>query len=73
MTHILHLDASARGDASHSRQLSGEFVQAWLQAHPGDTATYRDLGHQPIPHVSEEFIGAMYTPLRRGLPHRPRP
>ena len=62
MTHILHLDASARGDSSHSRQLSGEFVQAWLQAHPGDIVTYRDLGHEAIPHVSEEFIGAMYTP-----------
>lgn len=68
MTHILHLDASARGDASHSRQISGEFVQAWLQAHPGDTVTYRDLGHQAIPHVWEEFIGAMYTPADSRTP-----
>lgn len=68
MTHILHLDASARGAASHSRQISGEFVQAWLQAHPGDTVTTRDLGHQAIPHVSEEFIGAMYTPAEARTP-----
>ncbi len=68
MTHILHLDASARGEASHSRQISGEFVQAWLQAHPGDTVTHRDLGHQAIPHVSEEFIGAMYTPAEARTP-----
>ena len=68
MTHILHLDASARGDSSHSRQISGEFVRAWLQAHPGDTVTSRDLGHQPIPHVSEEFIGAMYTPAESRTP-----
>jgi len=68
MTHILHLDASARGAASHSRQISGEFVQAWLQAHPGDTITHRDLGHQAIPHVSEEFIGAMYTPAESRTP-----
>jgi len=68
MTHILHLDASARGAASHSRQISGEFVQAWLQAHPGDTVTHRDLGHQALPHVSEEFIGAMYTPAESRTP-----
>ena len=68
MAHILHLDASPRGDSSHSRQISGEFVQAWLQAHPGDTVTVRDLGHQAIPHVSEEFIGAMYTPAEARTP-----
>jgi FMN-dependent NADH-azoreductase len=32
MIHTLHLGASARGEASHSRQISGEFLQAWLQA-----------------------------------------
>ena len=70
MTHILHLDASARGGASHSRQISSEFVQAWLQAHPGATVTRRDLGHQAIPHVSEEFIGAMYTPAEARTPEQ---
>lgn len=68
MAHILHLNASPRGSASHSRQISGEFVQAWLQAHPEDTLTVRDLGHQAIPHVSEEFIGAMYTPAEARTP-----
>jgi len=68
MSHILHLDSSARGGASHSRQISGEFVESWLQAHPGDTVTSRDLGHQPIPHVTEEFIGAMYTPAESRTP-----
>ena len=66
LTHILHLDASARGSSSHSRQVSGEFIkawlQAWLQAHPGDAVTHHDRGHQAIPRVSEEFIGPMYTP-----------
>lgn len=70
MSHILHLDASARGGSSHSRQISGEFVEAWLQAHPGDTVTSRDIGHQPIPHVTEEFIGAMYTPVDSRTPEQ---
>ena len=68
MAHILHLNASPRGSASHSRQISGEFVQAWLSAHPEDTVTVRDIGHQAIPHVSEEFIGAMYTPAEARTP-----
>lgn len=68
MAHILHLNASPRGSASHSRQISGELVQTWLQAHPEDTITVRDLGHQAIPHVSEEFIGAMYTPAEARTP-----
>ncbi len=68
MAHILHLNASARGAASHSRQISGEFIEAWLQAHPGDTVTTRDLGHQSLPHVSEEYIGAMYTPAEARTP-----
>jgi FMN-dependent NADH-azoreductase len=70
MTHILHLDSSARGDASHSRQISREFVQAWLRAYPGDTVTYRDLGHQTIPFVTEEFITAMYTPAEARTPEQ---
>ncbi len=63
MTHLLHINSSPRGTASRSHQISGEFVQAWLQAHPGDTVTVRDLSHQAIPHVTEEFIGAIYTPV----------
>lgn len=68
MAHILHLTASPRDTGSHSRQISGEFVQTWLQTHPGDTVTVRDIGHQNIPHVSEEFIGAMYTPAEARTP-----
>lgn len=62
MTHILHLDASARGSASHSRTVSAELVAAMQAADPTATVTYRDLGHQDIPYVTEPFIGAMYTP-----------
>ena len=62
MTHILHIDSSARGSDSHSRTVSGELVEALKAANPGVTVTYRDLGHQELPYVSETFIGAMYTP-----------
>jgi FMN-dependent NADH-azoreductase len=62
MTHILHLDSSARGSSSHSRTVSGELVAALKAADPSVTVTYRDLGHEAIPYVSETLISAMYTP-----------
>ncbi len=68
MTHLLHIDASHRGDRSHSRRLSGEFIQAWKQSHPGDTVTYRDVGRNPVPHVDETWIVASYTPLEQLTP-----
>lgn len=48
MSHILHLDASARAERSISRTLSYEFLTAWKDAHSDDALTYRDLGHQSI-------------------------
>lgn len=68
MAHLLHLTVSPRGAKSHSRQISSEFVQAWLQAHPGDTVTLRDIGRQDIPHVTEELIDAFYTPAEHRTP-----
>ena len=65
MTHILHLDSSARGAGSHSRIISGELVAAMQAADPSTTVTYRDIGHQDLPYVSEAFIYSMYTPAEQ--------
>jgi FMN-dependent NADH-azoreductase len=61
MTHLLHLDASPRGERSHSRRMTREFVEQWQQAHPNDTVAYRDIGRNPIPHVDESWIAAAFT------------
>jgi FMN-dependent NADH-azoreductase len=61
MTQILHIDSSPRGDRSVSRMLSREFVEAWKATHAGDTVMYRDLGHDPVPHVDENLIAAMFS------------
>ena len=53
MAQLLHLDASPRGERSHSRKLSKAFIGSWLAAHPGDTITYRDLCHHPVPLVAQ--------------------
>ncbi|GAA6615671.1 FMN-dependent NADH-azoreductase [Scytonema sp. NUACC26] len=62
MAHILHIDSSPRGERSFSRKFAAEFVSAWKNAHPGDKVTYRDLGHNPVPHVDESWIAAAFTP-----------
>ena len=68
MAHLLHIDSSPRGDRSHSRRMTREFVEAWQQAHPNDTVTYRDVGRQPVPHVDEPWIVAAYTPEEQRTP-----
>ena len=68
MTHILHLDASPRGDRSVSRTLSKEFMNQWKMAHPNDTITYRDIGHYPVPFVNEDWIAAAFTPPDQHTP-----
>jgi FMN-dependent NADH-azoreductase len=62
MSHILHLDASPRGERSISRQLSREFVEGWKRLHPGDSLVYRDVGHNPAPHVTEAWVVGAFTP-----------
>jgi FMN-dependent NADH-azoreductase len=68
MVHILHIDSSPRAERSYSRKLSYEFVTAWKTAHPEDTLTYRDLGHNPVPHVDEPWIAAAFSPPEARTP-----
>jgi FMN-dependent NADH-azoreductase len=68
MAHLLHLDASPRGERSHSRRMTRELIEQWKQAHPGDTVIYRDIGRNPVPHVDEPWIAAGYTPPEQRTP-----
>lgn len=68
MAHILHIDSSPRSERSYSRTLSYEFITTWKTAHPDDTVTYRDLGHNPVPHVDEAWIAAAFTPKQARTP-----
>ncbi|MEU4812485.1 NAD(P)H-dependent oxidoreductase [Nocardia fluminea] len=66
MTHLLHLDASARTN-SLSRRLSAEFVQAWRDAEPGGTYTYRDLAAEPVPFIDEGWTELCDAVLAAGV------
>lgn len=68
MAHLLHINASPRGERSHSRRMTKEFVEQWKQQHSQDTVTYRDIGHHPVPHVDEPWIAAAFTPPDQHTP-----
>jgi FMN-dependent NADH-azoreductase len=63
---LLHIDSSIKKDASVSRELTARAVRNWLAAHPGGTVTYRDLGAEPIPHLTDA------TGLARAIPAEQR-
>ena len=69
MTTLLHIDASARPGSSgavphgsHTRRLSARFVERWLARRPDTEVVYRDVGREPPPPVSGEWIHAAFTP-----------
>lgn len=69
MATVLHIDSSARpGNSaesrygSHTRRLTARFVQRWRAVRPQDTIVYRDVGQNPPPPVTGEWIHAAFTP-----------
>lgn len=72
MTHILHIDASARpgiagtdNHGSHSRHLTYRFVSQWQSSRPQDTVTYRDIGQNPPSIINHDWIASAFTPEER--------
>jgi FMN-dependent NADH-azoreductase len=62
MSTLLHINSSVRSSGSVSRQLTAEFIQKWQAAHPEYKVVGRDLASQPVPHLTEQTIGAFFTP-----------
>ncbi|VCU70258.1 FMN-dependent NADH-azoreductase 1 [Pigmentiphaga humi] len=56
---VLHLDSSATGDASISRELSAAVVQALRQADPSLRVAYRDLVAQPPAHLDGKLLQSL--------------
>ncbi|GJL77457.1 MAG: FMN-dependent NADH-azoreductase [Nitrospinaceae bacterium] len=62
MTTILRIDVSARKERSLTRGLSQRFIDEWLKQRPADEIVQRDIGLNPPPAVSENWIAAAFTP-----------
>lgn len=58
---LLHLDSSALGTQSVTRELSAAAVARWQDAVPGLEVTYRDLDTQPLPHLTGPVLGKADT------------
>jgi len=49
---LLHIDSSALGAHSVSREISAAIVEAWKRNHPDTEIIYRDVAANPLPHWS---------------------
>ena len=56
MTKVLIIDSAATGDASVSRRLTSDFAAELRQRDPSASIVHRDVGRDPIPHLTEETV-----------------
>ena len=70
MPTLLHIDSSPLYGRSVSRQLTGAFVTQWKSSHPDGTVVVRDLNATPIPPITAEWVGAVYTPEAARTPQQ---
>ena len=57
--HILVVSSSANGDASVSNGLVGRFVDHVREANPAANVVLRDVGANPVPHLTAETVAAI--------------
>ena len=68
MSKVLVITASPRGERSVSRSLTTHFAQLWAQHHPKETVLLRDVGHHPVPHVTEPWVLGAFAPAEAQTP-----
>jgi FMN-dependent NADH-azoreductase len=56
---ILIVTSSAQGEASVSGRLAAGFVEDLRAAHPGSRIVVRDVGRDPIPHLTEATVAGI--------------
>ncbi|MGH8528828.1 MAG: FMN-dependent NADH-azoreductase [Nevskiales bacterium] len=61
MPTLLKINSSLYGETGQSSQLAERFVQIWRKQQPDGRVIARDLGQQPIPHLSTERFQAFIT------------
>ena len=61
MKKILRIDASARTSRSLTRTLADAFASSWLSLRPQDEVIRRDVGINPPPFITEQWIAAAFA------------
>src|SRR6476646_4410448 len=58
MKTLLQINASMFAHGGQSTQLADRFVAAWRIANPAGRIVTRDIGREPVPHLTAERFGA---------------
>jgi FMN-dependent NADH-azoreductase len=58
MKNLFQIKSSLFSGNGQSTQLAQQFVEAWRAAHPDGKVVERDLGADPVPHLTAERFGA---------------
>lgn len=65
---LLVIQASPQGEKSLSRKITGEFLSQHAEHFGKKTLTERDLTKDILPHISGEFVAAMFVPPANRTP-----
>ncbi len=75
MTTLLHIDSSVRSahnanpeHDSISKNIALRFVETWRNIRPKDEYIYRDVGTNPPSFITQDWIGAVFTPEAQRTP-----
>jgi FMN-dependent NADH-azoreductase len=58
MKTLLQLNTSMFAEGGQSSKLAERFVAAWRKANPGAKVVVRNIGREPVPHLTAERFGA---------------
>ena len=61
MKTLLQLNTSMFADGGQSTQLAERFVAGWRKANAGAKLVVRDIGREPVPHLTAERFGAFLS------------
>jgi FMN-dependent NADH-azoreductase len=56
MAHLLHIDSSALSVGSVSKETAATFRMAWHEVRPASEVTYRDLGSEAVPALTDASL-----------------
>ena len=61
MSTLLLVKSSIFGAQSKSSEIAQDFVLRWTEKHPGSSVITRDLGAEPVTHLTSDHLGAAMT------------
>ncbi|HEX3437008.1 MAG TPA: NAD(P)H-dependent oxidoreductase [Pseudacidobacterium sp.] len=67
MANLLLIESSPRS-ASVSSAVAREYVTEWQRKHSNGSVVRRNVATNPIPHISEAWVGASFTPEESRTP-----